>query len=166
MAKKEEVRQKIVKHLQDKKDKRSRFRDAHKAVDPTMTTEELLKQTRSDDLQESFVKDLKSKKSITDEESLLSAISSNNDDSIKLKLQHSEKELLEGMTPYTAHADLVSHMPTTSERTVPLSRFRRELNSWMKRIKEEKITVTITRKNIEVCQAVPHNDTPPSNKNN
>lgn len=44
------------------------------------------------------------------------------------------------------------------EYIVPWSRFRRELNKWMKKIQKEKIIVVITKNKTKFFYAVPHKD--------
>ncbi len=43
-----------------------------------------------------------------------------------------------------------------TELLVPLSRFRRELTQWMRRISQDNITVVVTRNNKVIVHAVPH----------
>ncbi|MCU7940938.1 MAG: hypothetical protein KZQ67_16990 [gamma proteobacterium symbiont of Bathyaustriella thionipta] len=43
-----------------------------------------------------------------------------------------------------------------TELLVPQSRFRRELNQWMRRISQDNITVAVTRNKKVIAHAVPH----------
>lgn len=44
----------------------------------------------------------------------------------------------------------------STELLVPQSRFRRELNQWMRRISQDNITVVVTRNKKVIAYAVPH----------
>jgi len=97
------------------------------------------------------------------------------------KRKYTQAELLKGMTPYTAHADLVSpnshdwddyfdsnesvsgnfmndreQLYYIKEYMVPISRVKREFNKWCNKLKSGKCVVKVTRNRVPIAYLVPH----------